>query len=199
MRFASNLLNLHDKDIVLASSSPRRRELLEMIGLKFKVHKFHFKEKAPSKDTKAIDFVQKIVKNKMDIAKEAIDANLIITADTVVCVDSLILGKPKDEDQAKLFLQKLSNTTHQVISAFCLKTKDKEIATHEITNVSFSNLSADEIKQYIDTGEPFDKAGAYGIQGLASLFIEKIDGCYFNVMGLPIHRLYQEIKDLNLQ
>jgi septum formation protein len=121
---------------------------------------------------------------------------LVITADTIVCVDDWILGKPKDRDEAVKMLKALSGRSHQVISGVCLMSKEKKLSFATTTNVHFKNLSDEEIAYYIDNYKPFDKAGAYGIQEwIGFIGIDGIEGSYFNVVGLPIQRLYQELSE----
>ena len=125
-----------------------------------------------------------------------IDDTVIIGCDTVVSKDELILGKPKDRKDASLMLKTLSGNEHQVLSGVALIKGDKAVVSHEVTKVYFDDLSEKEIEDYIASGESDDKAGAYGIQGLASKFVKKINGCYFNVVGLPVNLLYRMLKEI---
>lgn len=183
------------KQIILASQSPRRRDLLEMLGLDFvsipaNGDESFYPGEEPRKGA------ERIARQKaISVARELNDG-LVIAADTVVCCEGEIMGKPRNREDAFEKLSKLSGKQHQVITAFCIIDvfeKAIEIAS-ETTAVFFREISAEEILAYIATGEAVDKAGAYGIQGLASVFVEKIDGCYFNVVGLPLNSLYKALK-----
>ena len=125
------------------------------------------------------------------------DYDLIIAADTIVTLDGHIFEKPSGHIQAEQMLRQLSNRTHEVISGFCLLTHDDKILDHQTSRVTFYKLSDPEIEMYLSSDEPFDKAGAYGIQGFASLFIKKLEGCYFNVVGFPLGKFYQHLKELD--
>ena len=177
-------------NIILASSSPRRKEILQMFNLEFNVHPSNIDENINIKNP--YEFVQSLSYNK---AKDVSDKNpdsLVIGCDTIVHINDKILGKPVNEEDAFSMLKLLSGKCHEVATGISLVCKNKNInlTSHEITKVYFNNLSDEEILSYIKTGEPLDKAGSYGIQGLASVFVEKIDGCYFNVVGLPTSKLY---------
>ncbi len=188
-----------NKRIILASNSPRRRELLEMIGLKFDIIADNTPEpmncdKAPDEIVcELAEFKGNNVSKKLESAEGAI----IIAADTVVAVDNEILGKPSDTQDAMNMLLKLSGKMHCVYTGvYVLDTDtDKRISFYEKTEVFFKKLDIDEINDYINTREPLDKAGAYGIQNLGSLFVEKINGDYFNVVGLPLSRLGRVLKE----
>lgn len=179
-----------EMDIVLASASPRRREILNIFNLEFKVEPSNIDECINIDDP--CDLVESLAYNKaLDISKR-IPGSLIIGADTIVYFNEKILGKPKSKDEAYEMLKSLSGNVHSVITGISLVCEDENIALkdHEITKVYFKILTDEEIWSYIDTGEPLDKAGSYGIQGIASVFVEKIEGCYFNVVGLPTNKLY---------
>lgn len=187
------------KKIILASNSPRRRELLEMIGLKFDIIADNTPEpmncdKSPNEVVcELAEFKGNNVSKKCDTKEGAV----IIAADTVVAVDNEILGKPSDTQDAMNMLQKLSGKMHCVYTGVHILDIDtnKRITFYEKTEVFFKKLDIDEIKDYINTREPLDKAGAYGIQNLGSLFVEKINGDYFNVVGLPLSRLGRVLKE----
>lgn len=182
--------------IILASASPRRRELLTKMGLEFEV--------IPSKGEEIItktspaEVVMELAEQKArEVAESFGDGTLLIGADTVVVKDGKILGKPKDESDAVSMLSMLSGTVHQVYTGVCLIRKRNgktEVHTfYESTDVEFYPMSEKEIAEYVATGEPMDKAGAYGIQGKCAVYIKGIRGDYNNVVGLPIARLYHEI------
>ncbi len=197
MPFIHKLLSLENKQIVLASQSPRRQELLRTAGLHFEVIPAEVDEN-PTSYTDEIDFVRKSAQIKGDWVWERCNADLLISADTIVVKERTIFGKPKDVTDAIRTLELLSGDNHQVITAFCLRSAHEIIVDHDITNVTFYPLSPAEIAAYVATGEPMDKAGAYGIQGYGASLIEKIDGSYFNVMGFPIARVYQRLKNLKI-
>jgi len=185
--------------IVLASSSPRRISLLKMLGVTFEPVPASIVEEKREGEEPA-DFARRIAKEKALQVAERVKAEFVIAADTVVVIDGEVLGKPKDENEARRMLEKLSGRTHKVITAVALYKKESGelLLDHKETLVRFTVLSKAEIDWYIRTGEPMDKAGAYGIQGLGSLFIERIDGCYTNVVGLPLPLLYQLAKRAGL-
>lgn len=180
---------------ILASASPRRRELLDNIGLEFEIEKSDFDESTLQYDGKNPSlYVQEMALLKAnDVAKklDKKENKIIISADTMVCMDNKILGKPSDKKDAENMLKMLSGKEHQVYTGVCVyRLPDGASTTKaEITNVKFKNLTVDKIKAYVATNEPMDKAGAYGIQGIGSMLVEKIDGDYFNVVGLPVSML----------
>lgn len=177
--------------IILASQSPRRQELLKLITSDFEIKVSNVDETLPDKITpkEAVMYLSKIK------AEPFADSNdIVIGADTVVALDGKILGKPKSEENAKEMLRFLSGRTHSVFTGVTLAS-DKKTKTFAVeTKVKFFELTNEEIDAYIKTKEPFDKAGAYGIQGYGSLLVEKIDGDYFNVVGLPVSTLARELK-----
>lgn len=175
--------------LVLASGSPRRQSLLRGLGLSFSVRTADIDETMdPSRGAEAE--VARVSAAKAAAVLSAVPQDsLIIAADTVVCVDGRILGKPHSRGEAREMLTLLSGRTHQVRTGVTVRTADRVLTAVETTDVHFRPLNADEIEAYLDSGEPMDKAGAYGIQGLASVFVSGISGDYFNVMGLPLCRL----------
>lgn len=191
---------MKDKKIVLASKSPRRREILENLGVDFEVIESNADESTVSSDGISVElYVQELALIKAaDCAKNVEDdATLIISADTVVSLDNKILGKPKDEEEAFLMLKSLSGKTHEVYTGFCvMKSGDADSVCRACkTEVTFKELTDDEILAYIKTGEPMDKAGAYGIQGLGGLLVSGISGDYLNVVGLPASMLSDVLKN----
>lgn len=182
---------------ILASNSPRRKELLQGLGIDFEVRvKPSINEDYP--DGLSVEQIpQFIAVEKASAYKEAIGENeLVITADTVVVVDNQILGKPTDVVEAYRMLNMLSGRTHQVITGVCLTTKQRQRQFAVTTEVAFKQLSDDEIAFYIDMFKPFDKAGAYGIQEwIGFIGVKEIIGSYFNVMGLPVQRIYDELRN----
>ncbi|MDR1002276.1 MAG: Maf family protein [Oscillospiraceae bacterium] len=179
---------------ILASKSPRRSELLRQAGVEFEVVVSDADE-AVSSDCTPSEMVMIVAERKARAVFAENMSRSIISADTAVCLDGEIFGKPKSENEAKEMLKRLSGRTHQVYTGVCVLFADgaKELFCEQ-TAVTFSRLSEEEIAAYVSTGEPMDKAGAYGVQGRGALFVERIDGDYYNVMGLPIHRLNQVLK-----
>ena len=188
-----------DKQIILASQSPRRKELLEDIGLHFIICPSDFEEITEGLEAKEMALHNAIGKAQ-SVAKHNRNS-IVIGVDTVVAFQEHILGKPKDEEDAKRILRLLSNTTHKVISAICVIDTDskKMITSTETTLVTMDRLEEDDIDAYIKHGEGKDKAAGYAIQGIGSLFITRIEGDYFNVVGLPIYRLRKILKEFGLK
>ncbi|MBT3174890.1 MAG: septum formation protein Maf [Lentimicrobiaceae bacterium] len=191
------LLNkLTEYDIILASGSPRRKQLLEEMGINFKVVTKSINESYSNdypKD-KVAEYLSLLKADAFNMDNLGHNS-LIITADTIVILENVILGKPKDKEEAFNMLTSLSGKKHRVITGVTCKTRFKFHSFSVSTDVYFKALSKDEINYYIDNYKPFDKAGAYGIQEwIGHVAIDKIDGSYFNVMGLPTHRLYSELS-----
>lgn len=182
--------------IILASNSPRRKDLLSGIDLEYDIVILPNIDESYPIDIPKEDVALYIAKKKaLEYTSLLIDNKLVITADTVVVIEDKILGKPTDEEDAKQMLRELSGKTHQVITGVCLTAKNKQVSFSVISNVTFSNLDESEIEYYVSKYKPLDKAGAYGIQEwIGYIGVEHITGSYFNVMGLPIQRLYQELK-----
>ena len=187
-----------DKKIILASNSPRRRELLAGLDLDFEVKVIKgIDESYP--ETLAPDKVAQYLAAKLaDAFVPAIHVDdLVITADTVVIVDNDNLGKPHDESEAKAMLRRISGRSHQVVTGVCLVTKDKRREFSASTDVTFRSLSESEIDYYVSHYRPFDKAGAYGIQEwIGYVGVTGLNGSYFNVMGLPVQRIYAELQKM---
>lgn len=182
--------------IVLASSSPRRSEILTMLGIDHVVYKPDIDEDNPSIDPGSL--VTYLSKKKAEAAMVAVKAEIILSVDTVVVLDEVAMGKPISDDDAVGMLHRLSGTWHRVYSGLTLMVpgRDRSISDMEVTRVRFRELDPDEIRAYVATGEPFDKAGGYGIQGRGSALVERIDGCYFNVVGLPVVKFLSMLKEL---
>ncbi len=188
------------KKIILASQSPRRKWLLEQIGLEFDIIPSNFDEDIENKK-----FSKKLIESlayekAKEVSQRIDDKALIIAADTVVILGEQILGKPVDEADATKMLQKLSGQTHKVITAIAIidKYEEKTLLNSTISKVKFKKLSEREISDYIKTGEPMDKAGSYGIQAYGSLFVEKVEGCYNNIVGLPLNLLCEMLKSFGV-
>lgn len=190
------LENLHKYNIVLASNSPRRRELLQRLGINFKVRNLLGVDETFPEALRGEDIARYVSRKKAEAYRHSMAANeMLITADTIVCIDGEVLGKPKDEEQARAMLRKLSGRIHQVITGVTVLTVQK-IETFAVTShVKFAQLDDSEIEFYISGYLPFDKAGAYGIQEWIGLIaVEELRGSFFNVMGLPMQRLYNVLK-----
>jgi septum formation protein len=178
------------RNLVLASASPRRSELLAQAGFSFKVHPAHIPED-PLPDEDPIAYVVRLAREKAQavfaqLSSEGSAALQVLGADTTVTLDNHILGKPEDAADAARMLRLLSGRTHRVITGVAVVTEKSTEVAAEVTGVQFLTLSNEEIAAYVATGEPMDKAGAYAIQGRAARWIPRIEGCYFNVVGLPL-------------
>lgn len=180
--------------IILASNSPRRRELLGGLGIDFEVRVLKNIDESFPSNLPALEVAQYIAEKKA-AAYTASDGELILTADTIVVVGEEILGKPHDAADARRMLRLLSGRTHQVVTGVCLHTADKRRSFSVVSGVEFKQLSEEEIDYYVDRYRPFDKAGAYGIQEwIGYIGVTSLRGSYFNVMGLPIQRIYEELR-----
>ncbi|MBR1702399.1 MAG: septum formation inhibitor Maf [Lachnospiraceae bacterium] len=199
--------NIH---IILASASPRRRELMQQIGLDFEVKVSEVEERVTS--TVPEEVVQELSRQKAEAVarlflgrEESKDNRLVLGADTIVACDGRILGKPRDAADAVRMLTMLSGRAHEVYTGVTFAYQDPvgdAIETHtfyECTKVHFASMTAEEIAEYVATGDPLDKAGAYGIQGFCARYITGIEGDYNNVVGLPVGRVYQELKKMRLE
>lgn len=186
---------LENVDVILASKSPRRLELLKLIKKDFRVIPSTAEEIIPEEFDAEDVPMYLAAKKALDVAQNYPDS-LVVGCDTVVVIDGEILGKPRNKQHAYEMLSNLSGKTHTVISGVCLCYKGRTVSFDEKTLVSFYPLDDSDINAYIATGSPMDKAGAYGIQDGAALFVKKIDGDYYNVVGLPVSRLNREIKKL---
>ncbi|MCX7918669.1 MAG: Maf family protein [bacterium] len=181
--------------VILASKSPRRAQLLTQIGLKFTIVPSHVDESIHVSKNPVLAVRQLAIAKAKFVAKQY-KAGLIVGADTVVVLGQKILGKPKDITEAQRLLTQLSGKTHRVITGIAIvdAKSNRKVVGHCVTFVTFRKLTKSEIDEYIKTGEPFDKAGAYGIQGKGALFVKRIEGDYFNVVGLPLVLLMELIK-----
>lgn len=180
------------KHIILASASPRRKEILELADLKFDIMPSDAQEITTKTAPNEVVMELASIKAK-DIYKKSEKQSMIVGADTVVAYQGQILGKPTDEADAKRMLTMLSGQTHEVYTGVCIIEDGKTETFYEETKVTFYEISDEQIDHYIKTGEPMDKAGSYGIQGKAAVFIKGIEGDYYNVVGFPIARFLQEI------
>ena len=186
---------LKKSDVILASNSPRRQELLKKLVPKFKIQVVPIEENYPKELAK--EQIAKYLSELKSAAYQPTKNQLIITADTIVSIGNEVLGKPKDSNDALEMLMKLSGKTHLVTTAVSIKTTEKLITFSDTTEVTFYKLTSQEMEQYITNCQPFDKAGSYGIQEWMGYFgIKKMNGDYYNVMGLPLHKLYRALKKL---
>ena len=190
--------NLKKYHIILASNSPRRRELLAGLGIDYEVKTLPGLEESYPDNLQGEEIPVYIAREKADAYRPHIRKDeLIITADTIVWLDGEVLGKPKDEADACRMLRQLSGRVHQVITGVCITTADTQRAFATTTDVTFDTLSEEEIDYYVKNYRPLDKAGAYGVQEwIGFIGVTRLEGSYFNVMGLPVQRLYKELKKL---
>lgn len=181
--------------IYLASKSPRRKKLLKQINITFKSFSVELDEEILDGEH-PIKTVKRLAAEKMALAEKRVDKGIIITADTIVVLDKEVIGKPTSKKNAFEILSKLSSNKHHVYTGFVVKNISSgfEIVDYEKTSVTFRELQPKEIRDYVEGGSPMDKAGAYGIQDdFGSVFIKKINGCYYNVVGLPLAKVYQSL------
>ena len=187
--------------LILASSSPQRAQVLRNGGFLFEVVPAHVDE-SRREDEAAGNFVRRLADTKASAVAanlpQASDPVIVVGADTVITVDGLILGKPADARDAREMLRRLSGRTHEVITGLAVLSwpKDERRIEQETTRVTFAALKDNEIEDYVASGEPLGKAGAYAIQGLGGRFVERVEGCYFNVVGLPLARLYRILREM---
>lgn len=187
--------------VILASKSPRRVEILEKIVKEFEVVQSNFDENTIDFKGDIEKYVKDLSRNKaIEVSKRLNEPSIVIAADTVVFQNGKVLEKHKNEEDAFSMLSSLSGNTHKVYSGICLiNTYDDTVVTDcDCTEVRFSELNPRQIRNYINSGEPMDKAGAYGIQGLGGAFVEGIKGCYYNVMGLPLNKLYKALENYDI-
>ena len=185
--------------LVLASASPRRQELLGMFSLPFEVIPARGEERLPEGLAPGAAVEALALAKAREVAGRTSPEALILAADTVVERDGVLLGKPRSAQEAHGMLRSLSGRAHRVYSGLCLLRGEERRTAHEVTSVHFRPLSDEEIWAYVRSGEPMDKAGAFGCQGKASLFVERIEGDFFNVMGLPLCRLGLMLKELGVE
>ena len=184
--------------VILASASPRRQALLLQIGITPLICPADFAEGSGTASQAQEVALHNASGKCAAVAAKMGDELPVIAADTIVVIDNVILGKPQDAAAAKAMLQRLSGRTHQVMTGVAVRYKGQQLSKVCVTDVSFRQLTAEEIDAYIATGEPMDKAGAYGIQGRGAVLVEKINGCYNNVVGLPLSLLYLMMQRLGV-
>lgn len=181
--------------LVLASGSPRRAELLKKAGFSFRIQPVDVDETL-SGEMKPTEAALQLAHRKFQHFQFSDPEEIVVTADTIVAAGNFMLAKPADHEDAYQMLSTLSSRVHQVITGVCIGNKKRKHSFYETTQVEFDALTEQEIKYYIETYQPFDKAGAYGIQEwIGMIGISKINGCYYNVMGLPVRQLYRQLKD----
>lgn len=186
---------LKQKKVILASASPRRKEIFDLIGLTALQMPAHIPEEQIYSNP--IKLVKYHARNKAEAVKKHFENDhLIVAADTIVYLKNEVMEKPQDNMQAAEYLSRLSGTSHYVYTGVAIAYKHQIVSDYEKTKVTFNQLSAQEIETYVNTREPMDKAGAYGIQGYGSQFITKISGCYFNVMGFPVSLFYKMLRGI---
>jgi septum formation protein len=188
---------LNNRKLILASTSPRRAEILKKMNIEFQIiHPDNIQENEISSDP--VTHVRELSKRKAKSVSEKVKDGLILGADTIVVLNGEILGKPKDKNDARRILKKLSGKTHRVYTGLTLinRPKVKILSSHDCTEVKFNKLEEKEMKNYIATGEPMDKAGAYGIQGMGSFLVDHIKGNLDNVIGLPVKKLKEMLKKI---
>lgn len=182
------------KKVILASASPRRKELLSVAGVEFDICISNADETVPTGTEPAAAVKMIASKKACAVAQEHPEA-VVIGADTVVVCCGKILGKPRDAENAADMLAMLSGKEHQVITGVCIVSGESKKVFHKVSTVKFYDLTAEEIRAYVETGEPMDKAGAYGIQGKGCTLVERIEGDYFNIVGLPVAAVLRELKN----
>ena len=192
------LRHLDKYQIVLASNSPRRKELLQGLGVKFTVKSLSNIDESYPDNLLGGEIAEYVARKKAESYKNLLQDNeLLITADTLVYYQNQVLGKPKDSKEAKEMLRQLSGNTHEVFTGVCILTKDYDTSFVARTKVTFASLTEDEISYYINEYKPFDKAGSYGVQEwIGYIGVECISGSFYNVMGLPVQKLYAELKKI---
>ena len=190
------LENIRKYNILLGSRSPRRRELLAQLRLPFKVVTLGGIDETYPEDMWSESIPEYLANKKADAYLEAMhDDDMVITSDTLVMIDDKVLGKPRSVDDAVRMLMDLSGRVHKVVSGVCICTRAKRVSFSSTTEVKFAELSEAEARYYVENYQPLDKAGAYGIQEwIGCVAVEWINGSFYNVMGLPVHRLYRELK-----
>lgn len=180
--------------LLLASNSPRRQQLLRDAGFSFSVKVKPTEEDYPE-TMSAIEVPVYLARKKAEAFRDELNGQIVLTADTIVVIDGEILNKPADAEEANLMLHKLSGRQHQVMTGVCIMTDERTETFVDIANVFFKELTQEEINYYIHTCKPFDKAGSYGVQDFIGMVgIPRMEGSYFTVMGLPVHKVYEELK-----
>jgi len=183
-------------ELILASQSQRRRELFQLIGLEYTCIPSDADENVPF--TEPGEFVEQLALRKAEAVKKNHPGSCVVGSDTVVWLDDEIIGKPHDREDAYRILRKLSGRTHTVYTGIAVLTDGSVQLCHETTRVTFEDLSDELIWDYIDTGDPMDKAGSYGVQGLGAVLVKKVEGCYFTVIGMSIPKLCEMLRNVGI-
>ncbi len=185
------------KKLILASQSPRRSMILEKIGIQFEIIHSDYEEDM-TKDMSVEDLAKEMALGKAeDVAKKCDDDCIVLGFDSFVELDGELLGKPKDLEHAKEMIKKMSGKTHKVVTGIALIDSGNKILETDITSVTFRDVSDAEVDDYLKKAEVLDKAGAYAIQEQAAFFVKKVDGCFYNILGLPIYKVYRLLKKIN--
>lgn len=184
------------RELILASASPRRSEILTQVEIPFSVVVSHVEEKIP--DASPVEIVQELARQKAEAVAAEYPEAIVLGADTIVVNDGKILGKPADRQDAERMIRGISGREHEVYTGVAVCCPEARFTFYERTAVTVRGMEEEEIQKYLDTKEPYDKAGAYAVQGLFARYIEKLNGDYYNVMGLPVSRLWQELKERGL-
>ena len=186
--------------IILASASPRRQELLASLGLSFEI-KISDVDESMDDQMSPVQQVEQLAERKARAVAAQLNQGLVIGADTLVVLNQSVLGKPADRQEAMEMIERLQGRSHEVFTGLAVMdvATGKTVVTHQVTAVRFKPMTAEEIERYVDTGESYDKAGAYAVQGKASIFIDSIRGCYFNIVGLPVAKLADVLKLFGVQ
>jgi septum formation protein len=195
---ARNLMLI--QPLILASKSPRRAEILRTVGWEFEVMAANIDETVRANES-AVDYVQRLAQEKAEAVAQRLDSGVVLGADTIVKVDATVFGQPQDEQDARRMLRLLSGKWHEVFTGVAVVSvaDDHKMVAHQVTRVRFAEMSAAEIEWYLSTGETSDKAGAYAIQGYGAVFIEEVQGDYFNIVGLPIRLVYKLLSEVRSQ
>lgn len=189
---------VHMKPLILASQSPRRKQLLTQVHVPFSIETSLVEEEMNNEESPG-DLVISLAKQKAEEVFSRFPNTIVLGADTIVVVDNQVLGKPKDESDAKSMLLRLSGRAHQVYTGVHIVCEEKYVSFFEASDVYFYSLSEKEIEAYVQSGEPADKAGAYGIQGLGATLVESIKGDYFSIVGLPIAKVVRALKEFDIE
>ena len=183
------------RNLILASASPRRQELLKLCKVPFTVEVSKADEVIPQ-DVPLTEAIAEVAKQKASEVFSRHEESLVLGSDTIVAIGNEILGKPKDKEDARRMMHLLSGKTHQVITGVCLMCKEETRMFSSVADVTFAKMSEEEIEDYISKEEPYDKAGAYALQGEAAIYISGIQGDYYTIVGLPVHLVYQHLQDM---
>ncbi len=188
---------MKNKKVILASASPRRKMLMEGLDIRVEVINVNHEDESYPREMPPEEIPAYLAAKKADAARDRItEDTVLLTADTIVLLDGEVIEKPRDADHARQMLARLSGRKHRVLTGVCMRSRNKEVCFTAASDVFFGNLSEEEIDYYVSTYKPFDKAGAYGIQEwIGYVSVERIEGSFYNVMGLPVHQVWQYLKE----